>query len=86
MEDIEHLSKIQLFEKKKFLEEQQKYQKYLHKKEKQKHLKKELKEIHRQHLKDDLNFDYARESPMTVKEIKESSNLSMLEQNLDRAN
>lgn len=61
------LSKENLFEDKKLLEEEQSFQKYLHKKEKKKNMKKELKEIHESVLRDDVDFDRNQQPEMTIK-------------------
>lgn len=47
-------------------------------------MKKELKEAHKNVLKDDLDFDKEEEPAMTIKQIKQASDPSMLEENYEK--
>lgn len=47
-------------------------------------MKKELRETHKNVLKDDLDFDKEEESVLTIKQIKEASDPSMLEENYEK--
>lgn len=68
------------------LEAEQNFQKYLHKKEKKKNMKKELWEVHESVMRDDLDFDKEAEKPITIKELKETSSIQMLEENYEKIN
>lgn len=80
-EEVKELGKRLLFEEKAMLEKEQNFQKYLQKKEKKKHMKEELRKVHSNVLRDDVDFDKVEEAPITLKEIKESSDVAMLEDN-----
>lgn len=44
-------------------------------------MKKELREVHESVLRDNLDFDKEVEKPMTIKEMKETNSIDILEQN-----
>lgn len=49
-------------------------------------MKKELKEMHRTQLKDDIDFDKQQESALSIKDIKDSNDIEMLEDNYEKIN